>query len=96
MKESLKGVKLLPKMRVSKAFENEGEENENRANKFFIQGELYLIKSVRMYLFYLQSKNHVITIFKYLRFFVRLSSLQPKSPLERSRLAKAYLCKDAG
>ena len=49
MKESLKGVKLLPKMRVSKAFENEGEENENRANKFFIQGELYLIKSVRMY-----------------------------------------------
>ena len=51
MKESLKGVKLLPKMRVSKAFENEGEENENRANKFFIQGELYLIKSVRMYLF---------------------------------------------
>ena len=42
MRNSLKGVKLIPKMRVSKAFETEGEESEIRLNAVSIEGEVYL------------------------------------------------------
>ena len=43
MRNSLKGVKLIPKMRVSKAFETEGEESEIRLNAVSIEGEVYLL-----------------------------------------------------
>lgn len=48
MRNALKGVKLIPKMRVSKAFETEGDESEPRLNTISIEGtiEMYFYPRV--------------------------------------------------